>query len=114
VFESVGGVGGGEPVVERVQQGAGVEVAAAGGHDQPLQRREPHCGVDRASCAHRGGRGSGTQVADHESQAIGRMLQQLGRLTGGPGAAESVEPVAADPPAGHPACRHGVGARGGR
>ena len=49
-------------VAQQVQQHAGVEVAGAGAHDQPLQRRQPHRRVHRAAAADRGRRGAVAEV----------------------------------------------------
>ena len=82
-----------------VEQDRGVEVAAARAHDQALERREAHRGVDRAAAVgSRRDRAAVAEVAgDHaEAGSLARAAEQLRRAPGDEAVRGAVEAVAAD------------------
>ena len=97
-----------------VQHDARIERAAAGGHHQPVERREAHGRVDAAAARHGRSRAAVAEVADHQPQLLHGAAEQLGGAAGAVGVAQAVEAVAADPPLARPARGHRVGARSRR
>ena len=84
VFEGVLDRRGGQPVAQGPQQGAGVDVAAAGGHHQTLERREAHGGVDRTTAGDGGDRRPAAEVADDQAELGDRPAEQLVGAAGWP------------------------------
>ena len=80
------------------QNDPGVDAARACCHDQTLQGREPHRGVDRATEGHRSQRPTGTEVGCDQAQLFSRPAQELPRPPAGPGVAEPMKAVAPDAP----------------
>ena len=81
------------------QDQAGIDAPRPGGHDQPVERRESHGGVDGAAVAHRRERRPGPEVAGDQPHAIEGAPQELSRAPRGIGVGESVEAVLAQVPA---------------
>ena len=78
-------------------QGNGrVDVAAARAHDQALQRREAHGGVDGDAVLDGGHRGAVAQVAGDDLQLFQLLAHGLGPLLGHVEVRGAVEAVAAD------------------
>ena len=82
-FERVGV----DAVAQQPEHEARVDAARAGGHDEPLERREAHRRVDAAPVAHRGQRRAGAEVAASRPAAPRRAPR-------GVGVREAVEAVA--------------------
>ena len=74
-----------------------VDAARPGGHDQALEGREAHGGVDRPPALHRGERGAGPEVAGHDPQLLERPADQLGAAPRGVRVGEPVEAVTPEP-----------------
>jgi hypothetical protein len=79
------------PVAERPEHGARVHVAWASRHHQARQRREPHRGVDRPSCVHRGERCPRADVRGDKTGRRQRTPEQLGAARARPRVAEAVK-----------------------
>jgi hypothetical protein len=80
----------------QVEHDRRVQVAAAGAHDQALQRGQAHRGVDAAAAGDRGRAGPVAQVQGDQVELAGRAAQVLGRLAADVGMGGAVEAVAAD------------------
>src|SRR5207249_3510150 len=77
VFECVGGMARSGVRTEHVEEGAGVEVAAAGAHDQAAGRGEPHGRVARNAVVERNEARSSAEVReDSSSMAEVRIREQ--------------------------------------
>ena len=81
---------------QQVQQDAGVDVAAAGAHDQPLEWRHPHRRVHRPAVADRGRRGAVAQVQHDQPQLVQRPTEVAGRLVRDVLVADAVHAIATD------------------
>ena len=79
------------------RHGAEVDIAAAGAHHQPLQRRHPHRGVHAAAVTHRADRGAIAQVGDHQAALLLRQPEQRQGALGHIAVRGAVETVAAYP-----------------
>ena len=106
--QGLGRLGDRQAVLQRPHQRAGIQISRSGGHHQSFRRREAHRGVQRMPTSGRSHRGAGSEMADDGPETVTRTVEQGGRAANSPGAAESVEAVAADPPAGDPLRRDGV------
>ena len=96
------------------EQQARVDRPGAGRHHQPLQRREAHRRVDRATALHRRQRGAGAEVGGDQAQPPARRPEQLGGAAARVGVGEPVEAVAAQRHVAFgPGRGQGVGAGGG-
>ena len=80
----------------QIQGDGRVDVAAAGAHDQPFQRREAHGGVDGDAVLDGGHRGAVAQVAGDDLQVFQFLAHGLGALLGHVKVRGAVEAVAAD------------------
>ena len=98
-------------VVKKPRHEARIDGSRAGGHDEPLERREAHGGVDRHAMEHGGKRCSGAQVARHDAQLVERAPNQFGGSAAGVRMTQAVEPIAADAVSLRATRRNGV--RGG-
>ena len=79
------------------RHGAEVDIAAAGAHHQPLQRRHPHRGVHAAAVAHCADRGAIAQVGDHQTTLLLRQPEQRQGAPGDIAVRGAVEAIAAHP-----------------
>ena len=99
---------------EQVEQDARIEVAGPGAHDQALQRRQPHRGVDRQAATDGRCGGAVAEVQGHQAQLAGVTAEDLGGFARDVLVADAVHAEAPD--AGLPGdlAVHRVGRRGGR
>ncbi len=79
------------------RHGAEVDIAAAGAHHQPLQRRHPHRGVHAAAVAHCADRSAIAQVGDHQTTLLLRQPEQRQGAPGDIAVRGAVEAIAAHP-----------------
>ena len=74
----------------------GIQIAAAGAHDQALKRGKTHGSVNALAIAYCGDAGAVAQVADDGLNAVVRLADHFSDLLGNEGVAGAVEAIAAD------------------
>lgn len=74
----------------------GVDVAAAGAHDEAFERGEAHGGVHRAAIEHGGGAAAVAEVGCEDAVVVRGQAEDFDGAGGDPGVAGAVEAVAAD------------------